>query len=867
MISPDAHRRVREVFEAASELDERARPAFLDEACGNDVFLRREVESLLRSLDGTRTEQLFPPLVNAEEAETLAIGERIGPYVLRREIGAGGMGVVYEAAREDVDKTVALKLVRHGRLASPEHIRRFLQERRLLARLEHTNVARMLDAGVTESGLPFLVMEYVDGEPIDRYCDSHRLTVVERLVLFRQVCDAVHYAHRHLVIHRDLKPSNIAVTADGVAKLLDFGIATLLDEDPEAGRRLTRSGLVLLTPEYAAPEQLRGEPVTTASDVYALGTLLFELLSGYLPFGGRHRTTPELLRLVCEVEPLPPSEAVRKSDARGRGTAKGDGPTAESVAAARRTSPTGLVRQLAGDIDTIVIRALNKAPERRYLSAQELREDIDRYLTGRPVHARGDSPWYRARKFVRRHTAVVGASALAVAALAAGVVATAHQARRAEAERTLAEERFRDVRSLAGALVADVHDAISDLPGSTPVRATLVAGAVEHLDRLHRQSGDDPALLRDIAEGYLRLGLVQGNPTIANLGDLSAARRSFERALSIAQGLVAVDPSDHAARRTLALAHEKMGDADAWGGRLSEGLVHARSALEAWSSLATAHPASADMTRSMATSHLKLGDLLGHPNLPNLGDRAGATREYRHALGLLSAMSPDSAKQWPTRRLQALVHERLGALMNAEGQHDDAVAQLGRALEIREALVRERNASVDARRDLAVVHQLLCEAHLEAGSTGRALTGCRQAIVLYEMLRDADPRNAQGIHDFALGRLSLSKVLTARGEIGAALAHLEGNVEPLRRLLAADTGNVAVRRTLGRSLLARSEAHAELASNAPEPSARREHLRLASIARDEGERFLIGEHGRPSREDSALLARLRTTLAGSRTLR
>ncbi|HEU4643255.1 MAG TPA: protein kinase [Gemmatimonadaceae bacterium] len=844
MSGPDLYRRVCELFDAALELDAGARSAFLDDACRGDAVVRREVASLLESFDGTRTAALFPPLFRAEEAGTLAIGQRIGPYTLRREIGEGGMGIVYQATREDVGKTVALKLVRHGRLASPEHLRRFLLERRVLARLEHANIARLLDAGVTDSGLPYLVMDYVDGDPIDRYCHARRLPVEERLALFCRVCDAVHYAHRHLVVHRDLKPSNIAVADDGVPKLLDFGIATLMEEGGGVEGRLTRTGLVMLTPEYAAPEQVRGEPVTTASDVYALGLLLFELLTGERPYRRESRTTPELLRAICEEEPEPPSVVARRSQASPR-----------------------LARRLRGDLDTIVLKALRKEPERRYHSAQELREDIDRHLAGRPVRARGDSIRYRSRKFVRRHRAAVAASALLVLTLAGGVVATAFQARRAEAERAIAEQRFRDVRSLAGELLSDVHDAISDLPGSLPVRATLVTGALEHLDRLYRQAGDDPALMREIAAAYVKLGLVQGDPTVANLGDLAAARRSFERALSIAERLVAADPGDHVARRTLALAHEKMSDADAWGGRLPEGVAHARSALEQWQSLATANPASTSALRAVVTSHIKLGDLLGNPNLPSLSERAGATREYRHALALLGTVPRDSLNDWATRRLLALVHERLGAMLTLEGRHADGIAALERTLVIREGLVRERGASTNALRDLAVTHQVLCEARLAGGDRGGALAHCRRGVALYESLRSADARNAQSLHDLALGRLSMHKVLAARGELRASLAQLDLSTELLRRLLASHADNVPARRDLARGLLYASTVHSRLAargSGAPEQ--RHTHRRHAIASYEEGERLLLELRatGRMATEDSVLLGRARGALGAGR---
>ena len=858
----ELYRRVCELFDAAVELGADARAAYLHDACRGEPLLRREVESLLESLEGTRTAELFPPVAAAEDPLLLAIGERIGPYTLGGEIGEGGMGVVYRATREDVGTTVALKLVRHGRLASPEHLRRFILERRVLGRLEHPNIARLLDAGVTGSGLPYLVMEHVDGEQIDRYCDARRLTVEERLALFGAVCDAVHYAHRHLVVHRDLKPSNISVNGDGVPKLLDFGIAALLEDGERGGARLTRTGLAMLTPEYAAPEQVRGEPVTTASDVYALGLLLFELLTGERPFRPESRTTPELLRAICEEEPKPPSEVVRRRLL----SASGDGAKASAAAAiaeARRTSPGRLGRRLAGDLDTIVLEALRKEPERRYHSARELRDDIERHLAGRPVRARGDSLWYRSRKFVRRHGAAVAASALIVLSLAGGVVSTAVQARRADAARADAEQRFRDVRALAGALVADVHDAISDLPGSLPVRATLVTRALEHLDQLHRQAGDDAVLQREIATAYVELGLVQGNPTVANLGDLAAARRSFERALAIAQALVATDPSDHAARRTLALAHEKMSDALAWGGSVPEGVSHARSALEEWGYLATAAPASASAIRAVATSRTKLGDLLGNPNLPNLSDSAGATREYRQALALLGGVPPDSANEWATRRLLALVHERMSSMLRLSGRHAEGIAELRQTLAIREGLARERAASVNAQRDLAVTHQLLCEAELAAGHGDAALAHCRKGVELYEALRATDPRNAQSAHDLALGHLSMHKALAARGELVGSLAQLDRSIALLRELLALNAGNALARRDLARSLLFTSTIHARLVSAAGVPEVeRQEHRRRAVSSYEDGERLLleVSERAQPAGEDSVLLGRARVEL-------
>lgn len=864
----ELERRASVIFDEVVELDARERATYLDHVCAGDSALRREVESLLESLDGARTAELFPPFIRADEPLTLAAGERIGPYTLVGEIGEGGMGVVYRATREDVGTTVALKLVRHGRLASPEHLRRFLLERRVLGRLEHPNIARLLDAGVTDTGLPYLVMEYVDGEPIDRYCDAHRLTVEERLALFGDVCEAVHYAHRHLVVHRDLKPSNIAVTREGVVKLLDFGIAALVEDGARGGARITRTGLAMLTPEYAAPEQVRGEPVTTASDVYSLGLLLFELLTGERPFSSESRSTPDLLRAICDEEPEPPSRVVLRLAA-----PSGDSAEAcrmRAISEARRTSSARLARRLAGDLDTIVLEALRKEPERRYPSALELRDDIARHLSGRPVRAHGDSLWYRSRKFVRRHKAVVAASALIVISLAAGVASTTVQARRTDAARAEAEQRYRDVRSLAGALVADVNGAIADLPGSLPARELLVTRSLEHLDRLYRQADDDVGLQREIAAAYVELGLVQGNPTVANLGDLASARRSFERALAIARTLVAADPSDHAARRTLALAHEKLGDAEAWAGRVPAGVGHAREALEQWEYLATANPGSVGATRAVATSHIKLGDLLGHPNLPSLSDGAGATREYRASLALLTTVPDDSANEWATRRLVALVRERIAAMLMVDGRHAEGIAELEQTLAMREGLVRERSASVNALRDLAVAHELMCEALLEAGNARRASGQCGEAITLYESLRAADTSNAQSAHDLALGHISMHKVHAARGDPSAALAQLDSCTALLSGLLSANADNALARRDLARARLYSVALHARLAVDARAvESERAGHRASAERAYEEGSRLLLGASGRGllSAEDSTIVSRARSELERARARR
>jgi serine/threonine protein kinase/Tfp pilus assembly protein PilF len=364
-------------------------------------------------------------------------GRRIGPYQVLQEIGHGGMGTVYLAARADdqYQKRVAIKVVRG--LDSAEVVRHFRRERQILAGLEHPNIARLLDGGTTEDGLPYFAMQFVEGIPIDRFCDEHRLSVRERLELFQGVCAAVEHAHRNLVVHRDIKPGNILVTTEGVPRLVDFGIAKLLN--PEiAGEAPTATGLAM-TPDYASPEQARGGPITTATDVYSLGVVLYELLTGHRPYRLRSREPLEVLKAVCEEEPERPSTAVGRTEERTLPDGTAQATTADSVSRTREGTPDRLRRRLRGDLDNIVLMALRKEPQRRYGSVEALSEDLRRYLEGLPVKAHRATAWYRASKFVRRHAFGVAAGVTVLVLVVGFGVSMAVLSARVSAERDRAE--------------------------------------------------------------------------------------------------------------------------------------------------------------------------------------------------------------------------------------------------------------------------------------------------------------------------------------------------------------------------------------------------------------------------------------------
>ena len=471
-MTPARLQTIKEIFHAALDSEPGQLGVFLDKSCGGDEVLRHEVEALLASHQqaGGFIENpvaaLTASIVENEQTDFL-IGQKIGHYKISKWIGAGGMGAVYLAQRADqqYEKRVAIKLIKHG-MDSDSVLRHFRNERQILASFDHPNIARLFDGGVTESGLPYFVMEYVDGLPIDRYCDRHALSVIERLKLFRKVCSAVSYAHHHAVIHRDIKPSNILVTSDGTPKLLDFGIAKILQPEGEAEALATITGLHLMTPEYASPEQVRGQTVTTATDVYSMGVVLYQLLAGQKPYRLKTRTPEEISRAILEQElQRPSSVAATPSSNEARATSSSS-PLSQRRRRRRRY-------ELRGDLDNIALMALRKEPERRYQSVEQFSEDIRRHLQERPVLARKDTMGYRAAKFARRNKTALAAAALVLFILVGGIIATSREAQIATREKARAERRFNDVRKLANNVLFDYHDAIKALPGATKVRERL----------------------------------------------------------------------------------------------------------------------------------------------------------------------------------------------------------------------------------------------------------------------------------------------------------------------------------------------------------------------------------------------------------
>jgi non-specific serine/threonine protein kinase/serine/threonine-protein kinase len=780
--------------------------------------------------------------------------DHVGPYRLERELGRGGMGVVYLGVRDDAlfDQRVAVKVVKRG-MDTDAILERFRQERQILAGLSHPNIARLLDGGTTADGRPYFVMEFIDGLPLLDSCDRRGLDVSSRLRLFLAICAAVQYAHQNLVVHRDLKPGNVLVTADGTAKLLDFGIAKIVSADGEAETAtVTRSGQRLMTPEYASPEQIRGEPVSTVSDVYALGVMLYELLTGVQPFALATRSPDEILRIVCSEDPPRPSTAVTRAR-----TATGGGSRDET-----RLDPSArqqLRRRLAGDLDNIVLKAMAKEPSRRYGSAEQLADDIRRHLTRRPVSARPDTLGYRVSTFIRRNKAGVLAAALVAASLVVGLIGTIWQWREAQAERQRAEQRLADVRALANAMIFDIHDSIAPLAGSTPARALLVRRALEYLDRVAGENSDVD-VQRDLAAAYMKLGDVQGRRLNANLGDSEGALASHRKALRLREQVSAARPGDPSVTGELATSHARVGEmlqtsGDTTGAtaeyrtavRLFEqarrlrpqdaalslelssaydrlGYVMAaagdtRGALDLYRQsrqlvelIAGPAPEDPDLKRMLAISHQRIGNTLGNPNYPNLGDTAGAATALQQAIDLLTDVVAARPTAAPARRALAAACSNLSDVRVARGELDAADEALGRALRLYRELLESDSSDAQARRDVALVR--LKEAHI--ASEGRRFVQARvaadAAVAEFEVLAAADPKNTALQGDVTAALSQAGDIRIRQGAPDEALPIFVRMTRLQEAIAQQDPGNVEVRYALGIAYSQLGEAHAAAAA-------------------------------------------------------
>jgi len=710
--------RIEAIFHEALEFPDEARAEFVQARSNGDRAVAGEVFSLLEAFRDEETEAAFRRTGGLAGGRTQAEAKRIGPYLLDSLVGRGGMGAVYLAHRVDgqFEQKVAIKLIDLP-LATDLFRERFRQERQILAGLQHPYIARLLDGGVSQDGDLYLAMEYVDGVPIHRFCENRNLSIEQRLALFMQVCEAVQFAHQNLVVHRDLKPDNIFVAEDGTPRLLDFGTAKLLSPSlGNVGSEMTREGFQSFTPQYASPEQVLGNPITTASDTYSLGVLLYLLLTGALPYELKELTTGEMLRVVCEEPPRKPGSAV------------------------------GTNKRLDSDLEAILKKALRKEPKERYLTAEQLASDVRAYLDGKPVAARQGTFRYRATKFVRRNRfAIAGATALAVT-LAAGVAGVLWQAKVANAERRKSEARSADLRELSNSLLSELDEAIKELPGSTGVQKLLVTRVLEHLDRMAKDVQGDRQTQLDLVEAYTRLGNIQGNPYEQNLGDSVGGLSSMDKAIALAKPLTPPGSTDREALRDLALAQECRSEILFGAAKTPEAIASMRAAVETYDRVIAFPNVTPALIGDAAAAYGTLGDELGQSGTSSLADSAAALVAFRKTIELDNRALSIDPGFLRARRGLALLQMKIGSV-EMESDPAQALKDFQIALQRSEALPKQDRGTYTTMRMHSMVQRKEADALSELGEYSQADVIFKQVVEAQRHLAVTDPQDLRALAD------------------------------------------------------------------------------------------------------------------------
>ena len=738
-MTADRKKLIDEIFLSAADLPLDRRQAFLEAACP-DAEIAREVSSLL-IYDGAGSSSLESVVQWAAAALIAAdplIGAHLGPYRITEELGKGGMGAVFLAIRDDetFEKRVAVKVVKRG-MDSVAVLERFRHERRILANLDHPYIGRLLDAGTTPDGRPYFVMEHIEGRPIVSYCATHQLDLASVLELFRKVCDAVSFAHRNLVVHRDLKAGNILVASDGSPKLLDFGIAKLLD--PQGRTEHTAAASRMLTLDCASPEQIRGGTVTTSTDIYSLGVLLFELLAGRPPWAFRSVSRQEAEQIICNAAPPKPSTALFEYS-----RASGAAPWAGANS-----------RALTGDLDNIVLMAMRKNPADRYRSVDEFSMDLLRHQDGLPVIARmiakKDSLLYRGFKFLRRHWVAASLATLAVLGLCSGIVD-------ANIERRHAEARLNQMLGMANQTLLDLHTQIEHQPGAMETRLKIIQSTLAYLANLAKDADNNQDVRTTLGVAYLRAGDIQGLPHSPNLGDPSGALASYAEAEKL------FSAGDHL---HLAIVRCHRGDVLCQLGRSTEGVAVLKAGL--------LDAAKSDSTESQLTAaeiYHRIAFVLTQ------SDPEDALANSRHEMEIytrLAQREPDNVEV-----LNGLVssYSTTGGALNRRFRLEEALPLYLKGVAIREQLVSKNPNDVSLRRDLMISYGRLGDllgnpTRVNLGDKPAALENFRKARAIAESLGAADPKNQLARMDLAQIRMRVGLTMDAPGQAHESLELLD----------------------------------------------------------------------------------------------
>ena len=789
-MTKDDWQQVKDIFAEALEQPADLRLDFVRARCDGNQHLLIEISSLLNASD--EPDNLiednaldFNSTLAAES--TNYTDKHFGNYRIIREIGSGGMGTVFLAERDDGEFTqqVALKIVRQS-IADSAIIERFRRERQILANLNHPNIAALHDGGVNAEGEPFLAMEYVDGETLTDYVEKHRLSIRERLRLFLKICNAVSYAHRNLVVHRDIKPSNILVTTDGEPKLLDFGLAKAFESDAAK----TQTALRAFTPAYASPEQIQGGNITTASDVYSLGVVFYELLTGAKPLNFDNKSFEEIVRTIESSEPAKPSDAAtwRRGDAATKKEEEtGRKREGENIVAPTpiSASPTLHVTasQLKGDLDNIALTAIRKEPERRYSSVEDFAKDIESNLAGRPITARPNTLSYLAAKFVKRNKLAVAAASVVLIAILVGLFVSLWQAQIARQQRDRAERRFNDVRTLSNSLLFEITPNIENLNGSTKAREILVKRALEYLDSLATESQSDSQLQGELASAYEKIGELQANPNKPSLNDALGSIESYQKAQKIRLNL----PETPENQMNLAQNLRNYSDVIFSQNDVKGSLQASADALKIYEQMRSTNPESADLQIAYSEAQIEYGSTYSSNN------------QYGEAIPIFQKAIDDLAGQdqnnQEIQKISALAFAQLGNALSWNDKQPEAEIEMSKAVKIIGDLAEKNPNDSIIRRDALKILSIASGIY-EQVKNDVSLEFAEKALQVAISAVEADAADAQAKSNLARAYSRVGICLVNVKQIASAISNLQKSEKLLGELAAQEPKNISYQRGL-----------------------------------------------------------------------
>lgn len=812
----DNWEQVKELLDEVLQIEPSKRKIFLRKSTVSDQ-IKAEVESLIAFED--EAENLmnlsaieFSKDFFSEEEETNALlGQQIGVYQIIREIGYGGMGAVYLAERNDgkFEQKVALKLLKRE-MNTAAIRRRFRQEGEILASLEHPNIARLLDTGTTEDKSPYIAMEYVEGLPIDLYCLKHQLDLNKRLDLFRQVCVAVNYAHRNLIVHRDLKPSNILVTNDGIPKLLDFGISKILSAEIEQIDSATVTRLGAMTPSYASPEQLQRKSVTTATDIYSLGVILYELLCGHRPFEEKEDNLKDIFQAVLETDPPLPSSKLDKISEKLKTFSEKEINLPDSIdeiptitldsnnktksAKPILTKPELLFltsNNLRGDLDNIVLKALRKEPERRYSSAENLAEDIHRHQRGLPVSARPNTFSYRLEKYVKRNRFAVIAGSLFLLAFIGGVATTIWQARIAQTERLKAEKRFSDVRKLANSYLFDVYPEIENIEGSLKVREKIITNALQYLDSLSNEASGDLALQSELATAYEKIGDVLGALKNSSLGNIQAGLDNYKKAQKLRESILDANPNEFEAKDKLVNNYFTIARTLWMNSQTKDAEEMFEKTIKLQRELVSVQPDSVEMQNRLAVLLIDYGAI---PAFNSQSEKALAL--FNEALQIVEKLRQTQPGNPEFKKTLTRLLRTMSKAQSSSGNFEEGIKGLNQAIEVSKELAKEFPTDFRVQRSVWLTNLLLCELYIGKKDGQKAVETCPPTIEFPQTALQKEPDNGVVAYDLAISHFNSARAYRNGKIYPKTVEHSEKALEVMTQLLKKSPDNLDYKRNL-----------------------------------------------------------------------